>query len=284
MDRSLFKHAGYHGLSSLVSSAGSRHCCSQLPSPLSLVRTLVVWNTAALSPSERQTRACHTPTHHLMYYTHCRLHHNDILISVCLMARMKFSPPLGRGTQHIINHLYSALNQGHGRRSELKESSAWRRDTPSVLIGGNTSSHIQFRSLTFWHGYSRSFVSLLPSAFLTGHLQLCWKRIETGMVLKDIVKSEGSNYDTISFKMVVPTPCSLTIRNMCSLRNSCVILSTCRKSCPTTFQKKFSHCLNMNGHIHTYIFAVLCVRILNILIQNWTNMAPSHTYPNQLTP
>lgn len=47
----------YHGLSSFVSGWGSSWRCSQLKSPFSLFRTLVVRNTAALSPSETQTHS-----------------------------------------------------------------------------------------------------------------------------------------------------------------------------------------------------------------------------------
>lgn len=236
MDRGLFEHVGHHGFSSLVSSVGSLRRCNQLPSPLSLVRTLVVWNTAALSPSERQTRACHTPTHHLMYYTHCRLHHNDILISVCLMARMKFNPPLGRHTAHnqpLVFYIKSGPQQKI--RIERVISLAQRRTLCTYWRKQVISHSVQITHLLTW--LFKKLLSLLPSAVLTGHLKVCRNHIETGMVLKDNVKSEGSNYDTVSFKMVVPTPCSLTIRNMCSLRNSCVILLTCRKSCPTTFPK-----------------------------------------------
>lgn len=101
--------SSYHGFSSPFSSSGSLRCCSQLASPFSLVRTLVVRNTAALSPSETQIRACHrsthTHTHHLRYFTHCRLHHSDILITICLIACMIFSP-LWAHVHHIINRLY----------------------------------------------------------------------------------------------------------------------------------------------------------------------------------
>lgn len=61
----------YHGFtSSSVSAWVSLLRCNQLASPFSLVRTLVLRNTDALSPSETQTRACHIPTGHLRYIIH----------------------------------------------------------------------------------------------------------------------------------------------------------------------------------------------------------------------
>lgn len=141
MDRTLFKYVVYHGLISSVSAWVSLRCCNQLQSPFSLVRTWVVRNTAALSPSETQTRACHIPTHHLRYYTHCRLHHNDILITACLIECMIFTP-LRADTQHIITHLYFELNQGNDTRSEFTESSAWRRDTPSDALCFHWMKHV----------------------------------------------------------------------------------------------------------------------------------------------
>lgn len=55
----------YHGFSSVVSAGDSLRGCNQLASSFSLVRTLVVRNTVVLSPSETQTRVCHTLTHHI---------------------------------------------------------------------------------------------------------------------------------------------------------------------------------------------------------------------------
>jgi len=58
------RRKSHHGFSLSASACAPLLHCSQLPSPFSLVRTLVVTNTDSFSPSETQT------THHLRCITH----------------------------------------------------------------------------------------------------------------------------------------------------------------------------------------------------------------------
>lgn len=130
MDRTLFKQAVYHGFSSSVSALGSVRRCSQLPSSFSLFRTLVVRNTAAFSPSETQTCACHIPAHHLRYYTHCRLHHNDILISNLLNGMHDIRPP--------FELTHNTHNQPLVFRSK---SGQWRKIQIYRVTGPDSETH-----------------------------------------------------------------------------------------------------------------------------------------------
>lgn len=128
------------------------HCGAATSCRLPSAWSALGWyGTQLLCPPLRHKHVHVTyPTQHLRYYTHCRLPHYDILITAGVIACRIFSPPLGSHTHthHIISPLYFAFNQGNDRRSEFTEASAWRGDTPSAFIGGNTSSHIQVRSVS----------------------------------------------------------------------------------------------------------------------------------------
>lgn len=154
MDRTLFVQVVYQGFSSSVSVWSLRRC-NQLPSPFSLVRTLVVRNTAALFPSETQTCACHIPTHHLRYYTHCGLHHNDILITVWLIACMIFSPLWGRHTPHNQPLVVCIKSERWQNLRSQQPGTEICPLTPSAFIGG--TRHLTFSLLTVWHARSRGF-------------------------------------------------------------------------------------------------------------------------------
>lgn len=115
------------------------------------------YGTQLFCPPLRHKHVCVTHSHiisHLRSYTHCGLHHED-LISFCLIAHRMFSP-LWAGTHGIMNHLYFALNQGNDRRSEFTE----RGTENMVLLEETSSSHVQIRALsllTCWHVCCRGF-------------------------------------------------------------------------------------------------------------------------------
>lgn len=210
----LFKHVVYHGFSSAASRWGSLRRCSQLPSSFSLVRTLVVRNTVALSPSETKTCSSHTPSHHLRYYMHCKLHHNNILISIWMM-------PLQAHAQYIMKRffiLHSIRTMSKDQRLQSHQPAAETR--PRLLLEEHVLSHSDHVSrpahlvtCLFWR-----LLPLLCSLFFTGHL----KNILEPHPGRDRVKKKLCNLLRHTFKMVVPTPRSLPKRNMCSVENSSV--------------------------------------------------------------
>lgn len=130
---------------------GTEHSCS-----------VPLWDTNTyMSHNHTQTH-----THHLRYFTHCRLHHSDILITICLIACMIFSP-LWAHIHH--NQLLVFCIKIRSMTEEQNLSSVWHRVTPSDALCFYWRKHIISHSDQVSQPAHR-----LTWLFLRCHSRLCY--------------------------------------------------------------------------------------------------------------
>lgn len=171
------------------------------------------YGTQLFCPPLRHKHVCVTHSHitseilYTLRATSWRL--NQLLLD----STQDVQPPLGWHTRHN-EPLVFCIKPGQWQKIRIYR--AWHRNM--VLLEETSSSHIQIRALsllTCWHVCCRGFSFF----FVLFSLQATCK------ILRQIVLKENVPFImTVGFKDFFPTQCSLPVRKMCSVKNSCVIL------------------------------------------------------------
>lgn len=193
----------------------------------------------------------HTHTHHVRYFKQYRLHLSDIVIIICLIACMIFSP-LWAHMHHLINCLYFTSKSGQWQMSRIyRVISLMQRYTlwcPLPLL--EETGHLTFRSDQSACSPFDMVVLKVSPAFVMFSSQAPWKMYMNHIQVTQVMSKETVEVwmqIAIYYRLVILMLRSLP-RKMCSVKHSSVSSFRHVDDPVLPLSKKYCYGINMNGH------------------------------------